>query len=543
MPVIRLTLRNYRAFTNKHPAEFAIQPGFTGFIGKNNAGKSTCLRALFELRRSFQDLRVDWLCQRTAVVTSAILGEQDATVVLNFDNDEPGFVSVDIDPPDMDGVLRLAKVTMRLSRDGHMQLEAVELSAKPNESRLILRPPFSGGTAIKGPNFGEIAAQMADGSGMVRQFSCLDFAAALNTLCKVAYYGPYRNAINEGAGQYFDLAVGTAVVAQWDSWKAGSQLAPKRAIAKVERDIARLLGAQTVEINATSDNRNLDVKVDKHPFKLSDLGAGVSELVITFANALVNKPDYIFIDEPESHLHPSLQLDFLTTLAEYSRQGVYLSTHSIGLARSICDTLFVVSREQDSAVCIPYEAHPRLSELLGNLSYSNFYPLNHAYVLLVEGTTEVRTFQVLLRKLNKDHHFVLLPMGGSQLIREGSDLELSEVIRIAGAAERVFAIIDSERGAAQEVLTSHRSSFAQSCSALNIRLHITERRATENYFTRAAVQAALGPSFQELGPFDDVRNSSNGWAKSQNWRIAEREADSFFADNDLGRFLAELPKT
>src|SRR5712692_1820160 len=51
---IRLTVRNYRCFPATRPARFSLRPGFTSFIGVNNAGKSTLLKMLYELRDVFR---------------------------------------------------------------------------------------------------------------------------------------------------------------------------------------------------------------------------------------------------------------------------------------------------------------------------------------------------------------------------------------------------------------------------------------------------------------------------------------------------------
>ena len=53
---IELTVKNYRCFSDEQPATFRVQPGLTALVGKNNAGKSSILRFLYELRGLFQTL-------------------------------------------------------------------------------------------------------------------------------------------------------------------------------------------------------------------------------------------------------------------------------------------------------------------------------------------------------------------------------------------------------------------------------------------------------------------------------------------------------
>ena len=74
----------------------------------------------------------------------------------------------------------------------------------------------------------------------------------------------------------------------------------------------------------------------------------------------------LLIDEPELNLHPALQLDFLTTLARYAEEGVWFSSHSIGLARSAAPKVYGVVRmgEGDSDIR-PLAGTPSLAEFLG----------------------------------------------------------------------------------------------------------------------------------------------------------------------------------
>lgn len=539
--MIKITLRNYRGFTSESPATFTIGDGFTAFVGRNNAGKSTCLRAVFELRNVINNHNL-WLGfdVNNSPVSIQCPTEPDPIVLLNYDNTAPAFVSIEIEPNSGIGIDQIIESIVRIDRNGTVTLYSIKVTGV-NGSQ-VFTPPFKNlGTVESGIPLQPLA-QLSNASNKTATFGYIKFVEALQSLSHSVYYGSYRNAINEGAAQYYDIAVGTQLITQWDYWKAGANVANKRAIATVQSDVKRLLGYDSLEINASSDNKTLDVIVNGHPFKLADLGAGVAELIITLSNALVRKPSFIFIDEPESHLHPSLQVDFLTTLAGYATNGIAFSTHSIGLARSVADRTYAITRQNEISSCAIFEKQAHLAELLGNLSYSGYYPAENGYILLVEGTTEVKTFQVLLRKLKKDHAFVILPLGGKSLIRENTDVEINEVVRIAGGANKVFAIIDSERQEKTADLDKEHKAFKLTCEKLGISLLITERRATENYFSDDAIKKSLGVNFSSLAEYGLLKDSKNGWSKTDNWRIAANETDEFFLSHDLGVFIAGLPK-
>ena len=236
----------------------------------------------------------------------------------------------------------------------------------------------------------------------------------VKSLVNSRYFPAFRNAINEGAGSYYDLPVGTALIGAWDSWKAGSIRANKIAISKVEAEIASLLGFESLQINADQSGKSLDVIIDGRPQKLHEVGAGIAQLIIVLAAALIHKPPYILIDEPELSLHPSLQLNFLLSLGSYAQNGLIYATHSISLARSSAKRIYAVKKIRNGVS----QMHPFGDESinfggwLGELSYSSRVDLGCDGILLVEGTTDILCFQELLRKIGKDQKYVLISLGG-----------------------------------------------------------------------------------------------------------------------------------
>src|SRR6516165_4409122 len=126
-------------------------------------------------------------------------------------------------------------------------------------------------------------------------------------LANSLYIGPFRNAINVGSGTYYDLNVGTDFVKTWNAWKTGDSKHSNRAIEVITQQIRSIFEFSRLEINA-STNDKLIALVDGQPYRLDELGAGLSQFIVVFANAAIKKPTMILIDEPELNLHPALQI-------------------------------------------------------------------------------------------------------------------------------------------------------------------------------------------------------------------------------------------
>lgn len=258
---------------------------------------------------------------------------------------------------------------------------------------------------------------------------------------------------------------------------------------------------------------------------------------MVFANALIKKPSFILIDEPELGLHPSLQLDFLTTLGTYASEGMLFATHNIGLARAASDRLYSVTENGGHRHVKPYEATDNLVELLGEMSFSGYKELGSDKILLVEGPTEIKTIQQFLRFYDLDHKVVLVSLGGASLINGAREHELSELTRLSA---NIFCLIDSEKATAQDDLTQERKDFVEICKKLKIDCHVLERRAIENYLPERAIQEAKGEKYQQLGEHQKLNETDPAWGKNENWVIANLMQKEEVENTDLGQFLKTL---
>src|SRR5207247_1744951 len=139
-------------------------------------------------------------------------------------------------------------------------------------------------------------------------------------------------------------------------------------------------------------------------------------------------------------------LKFLTALAVLAQNAVLFATHNIGLARAAERIYSVYTASSWESRISSFEATPRLSELLGELSYLGYKDLGYEKILLVEGATELKTFAAWLRHFGKDHQVIPLSMNGTNLINGSDDtqMQLEEIRRISN---NVFAVIDSEKAA------------------------------------------------------------------------------------------------
>ncbi len=511
---IEVSLRNYRCVGDS-PASIRYRDGFTALVGVNNSGKSTLLRLPYEVRpllsamRSYgeQDLRA------TAGPSSwwqPVLGEGER-----------------ISRAGAAGPVEIA-ITVRDGPGGAFELEGRPLTA-------VFRYDRQRAFRAELKHDGRVLAP--EEAQSISTFE--PFLAATDILAGAKYIGPFRNALNIGAQEsYYDIQIGRTFVATFNTYKAGPEASKNEAMVELLDEVRRIFGYAKLDANATPGGETLQLSVDGRSFRLSELGAGFAHFLVVLVNVLVQKPELLLIDEPELNLHASLQLDFLSTLARYATHGVVFATHSLGLARTSADNLYVVDRDQGGGQCrvSPYESGRGLPTLVGQLGFDGRPDLGFEQVLLVEGKTEVRTLLQFLRLYGKEHKVALVPLGGGELIGRDSNVELRELQRLGS----VKYLIDSERRYEGGPLGPQHQEFVDLCSSIGLPGHVLLRRALENYLSQSALDATFGSGTKvALGPYDKFERS-NGWPKTRNWAVGAHMSRADLDGTDLGQFLNSL---
>jgi energy-coupling factor transporter ATP-binding protein EcfA2 len=520
--VLRLTLKNYRCFSDQQPAVFEYGRGFTALVGPNNSGKSALLRFIYEYRALWSQLRNgNWIISRANDPTTA----QDLGGLRSIVDPEEVICDYTERPVALDAEWQSSSVAP------HLKLLSLTTAPKrPNAWKVSALGVPDSAIGFSGPN------NLVNEKGEVLLWT--PFLEAFEDFDNCLFAPAFRNAINEGAGSLYEFAVGTTTVAQWKQWKTGAMRASKVAIQRITDDIRHVFGFRSLEINTSADDKTFEVVVDGRPFRLNDLGAGLTQFIILFVNVAVRKPALLLIDEPELNLHPSLQVDFLTALASYTSSGsVIFATHSLGLARAVGDRIYTFSPGDKGTVVKPLELTPNYAQFAGEMGFGSYQALGFKTILMVEGPSEIKAVQQFLRLLGHDHDVVILHLGGSSMIVPNRQVELGELLRVTN---KVAVLIDSEKPDQHAPLAAERTTFLADCKALGFNAHATERRAFENYLTNNAVQQVKGPKYRALTPYESLKSMSPAWDKNENWRIARVMTKDELLATDVGQFLNEV---
>lgn len=539
---IELKISNYRCFSDENPAVFKIRDSVIAFVGPNNAGKSTVLKLFFELRNLFRDLS-----SKNGLIAGLDSGNPNNSFSKQEMLDDHTDMFCRWNTRDM-------QIELTILDDDVPDVSTLEAMQPAPELSVIKRFKVVVDRNLKYrakilDAFGQVAALHEPSifhDHVIRTNSRPRFDAEyiMETFRKLGnnlYIGAFRNLVNIGTKEnYFDITIGQKFIEQWNEQESGKQNQGRSDARKIVQEIQQLFNFNQLHIAASHDKQNMVVDIDGESYLLTELGSGMAHFIMVLITCAIKKPDFILIDEPELNLHPSIQLSFLTAIASKAKTGVLYSTHSIGLARSSADLIYTVKRSstQKSSILKEFEATENVTEFLGEMSYSGYEDLGFQKILLVEGTTEVKTIQQFLRQMNIDHEVVILPLGGRSLINGNVASELRELRRIS---DSVYAVIDSERPTARAAMAENVQDFKTLCNRIGISCCVLERRATENYFTDKAVKATFGSEYRSLDPYEKLSDLGTlSWQKRNNWRVARNMDLEDITGTDLYEFLQSL---
>ena len=524
---VEVSVRNYRCFSEA-PVQFSLKNGIQSFVGVNNSGKSCLLKLFYEFRNIFLQLSnpnaITPLLNGQPCSFSLLPGTKDCNELLHDRNGDDLVIVLKTKERARSG-LSVPQLEITLPRGTQNWTARFLVSGNPLGGELSLRDNI-----VLNNSFDGMANPVANVAPIFELGPILS---------NMLYLGPFRNSVNIGGeNQYYDMLIGEPFIKNWHHLKTGTLKKQNEAIYALTEDIRRIFGFERLDINASAEGQDLQLMIDGKSYKQSGVGSGLIQFILVLANASIKKPSFILIDEPELNLHPSLQIDFLTTLASYADFGILFATHNLGLARAVSDRIYSVKRSKGTSgrEVRDFTGTTDLAAFLGELGFNAYQDLGFRTILLVEGPTELTTVQQLLRLYKKEHEVVMLHLGGGTSINANCGAQLAEIKRIS---PQIFALVDSDRSSAGGDPPGRIRAFGEECVKAGINIHVLDRGATENYFPEHAIKT-LGNQYRALGPYEKLKDVNQGWGKSQNWRIARHMRKTDLDGTDLGAFLEGL---
>lgn len=255
-------------------------------------------------------------------------------------------------------------------------------------------------------------------------------------------------------------------------------------------------------------------KIKRQP--LSRSGSGISNIIFIACRLLCDlgtesKYDCIyFIDEPETGLHPKLQVRFMKLLRELSKdfsvQWV-IATHSPFIMKNLKQGenlyLFEHDGEKTNARLIDLANKQLVIEALGSYLPET---LTAKGVIYVEGATEARFIPIALKKCGFDidkEGLVIVPLGGDNLFQ----IDPKDIKKIHPKSMIVIDsdLVNSPKNGGN--LSKKKIDMEKACKENQVEFFMSrDYRFIENLYPKSVLAKVLNISEQDLefGPYDEI---------------------------------------
>lgn len=258
------------------------------------------------------------------------------------------------------------------------------------------------------------------------------------------------------------------------------------------RDFIRtLLENPNVNIEVSSDKTHIVVNTGNDFIPLEALGSGVHEVFMLAAEIILRDDQIILLDEPETHLHPTLQKRLMEFIVDSTSAQVILTTHSSSIIDNIGVSVFSVAHDGNKCVIEPAITDQQKYLACRELGYRPSEFLQSNCVIWIEGPSDRIYLNSWIKEyapeLRENIHYSFSTYGGRVLSHfsavDTSDFNDDDLIKVLSINRNCAILLDSDIGSADQEIRATKKRLIDEVKKIGGLSWLTEGREIENYYS------------------------------------------------------------